>query len=346
MTDDTSRAVMVTHKKALLLLFVCVRSNGSVIGSRGFVSMRASPPTSFFPPLGRISSSAAASFIMPVPDSDDPFACFDNNEADTTKDSVPSTSSQQIRRRDQECGVLAFHAGTEQSLLTHVQNELASEDQQTPECVLRTIDKFCMERHWMMHCGPEKATILKDFVKHCIVATDKTVPLTVVELGTYCGYSSIMLCQTLLQIPELSSFHIYTVEVDSQNAKVAEQMIQLAKVDVYITVLRLDIQGTDLSELLQSTIGVRGIDFLFLDHDKQSYLSDLKRLEVAGFVRSGTHVAADNVVFHEIDNYRTYVKQLADKGVVKTKLVESMLEYSEPDTNASTKAKLRDGIGE
>jgi hypothetical protein len=97
--------------------------------------------------------------------------------------------------------------------------------------------------------------------------------------------------------------------------------------------------------LLKSKLGDKTIDFLFLDHDKDAYLADLQKLEQTLIVR-GTHVAADNVIFAQIDNYRTYVNALASQGIVNTKLVEIQLEYSEPDANTSNRDALRDGIGE
>jgi hypothetical protein len=60
----------------------------------------------------------------------------------------------------------------------------------------------------------------------------------------------------------------------------------------------------------------------------------------------GTHVAADNITFSQIDNYRIYVKALSAQGIVDTKLVETQLEYSEPDANEFNRDALRDGIGE
>jgi len=284
---------------------------------------------------------------------DDPFACFDDDVSDTADSGVvpptlPRDPSLQAAIRDPDCGVLAFHAGTEQALLTHVQNKLISKEQQTPEAVLQAVDDFCIERHWMMHCGPEKAIILKDFLKQCVGAADKNHTRKVVELGTYCGYSSIMLCKALLQMNEVSSFHIYSVEVNPQHARVAKRLVQLAKLDQYITVLLLDTEGTEsgLASLLQTKLVDDKIDFLFLDHDKDAYLADLQRLEQARLIQTGTYVAADNVIFAQIDNYRTYMKLLASQGVVETRLVESRLEYSEPDANASNEAKLCDGIGE
>lgn len=200
----------------------------------------------------------------------------------------------------------------------------------------------------MMHVGPEKAIILKDFLEHCVASrtTTENQQLNVVELGTYCGYSSIMFAQTLMQ--SSSGFHIYTVEVNPQHAMVAERLIQLAKLDQHITVLRLDMITTEsqLMNLLRSKLGSSKIDFLFLDHDKDAYLSDLQRLEQAGLIEQTTHVAADNVIFAQIENYRTYVKLLASQGIVETQLVESRLEYSEPDANELNEAKLCDGIGE
>ena len=282
-------------------------------------------------------------------DGDDPFACFDtdNDEPDTVDAIASDFLATNVRRRDADAGVLAFHAGTEQALVTYVQNQLTSQEEQTPTQVLKMIDVFCLERHWMMHVGPEKAVILESFLQKC-AAMKKNQQFLLVELGTYCGYSSIMFAQTLLQMKGLSGFHIYTVEVSQQHVAVAQRLIRLAKLDQHITVLRLDMTATEnqLTSLLRSNVGDAMIDFLFLDHDKDAYSSDLKRLEEAGMVSRGTCVAADNVIFAQIDNYRAYISQLASLGVVESKLVEAQLEYSAPDATESNETKLCDGIGE
>jgi hypothetical protein len=65
-------------------------------------------------------------------------------------------------------------------------------------------------------------------------------------------------------------------------------------------------------------------------------------------IRQGTYVAADNVVFARIDDYRSYVKHLATNGIVETKLEETYLEYSLPERLGSsidiTPHQLVDGI--
>jgi catechol O-methyltransferase len=189
-------------------------------------------------------------------------------------------------------------------------------------------------------------------------------PLVVVELGTYCGYSSILLAKTLRDLKDFS-FHIFSVEVDPQHAQVARKLIQLCSLQDHISVLLLHPGETTLEQLLKTNFistsptattatttssdnAPVAIDLLFIDHDKDLYLADLRHLEEAGLVRKGCYVAADNVLFAKIDEYRNYMKELAEQGIVETKLVESQLEYSEPDSHGLDEARkqlLRDGVG-
>jgi catechol O-methyltransferase len=343
-------------------------------------------------------------------ESDDPFACFDSSDDDEDDDDAgqaeTATFRQQIQneeeqsRRDPGNGVLAFHAGTEVALLHHVKTQLqlaavkaapatdvdtdvAGTMIRNAQTVLDLVDSYCMSRHWMMHVGPEKATPLRRFIGDCLVKKGKTTndgpstgdgssAFTFVELGTYCGYSSIFFAKTVLEhywndsntttttttaTDDTFSFHIYSVEVVEKFAAVAKELIRLAGMEAYITVIlmkdpdaitaatrRGEEEGSSsLSSELKSRLPICNdraedasstttIDVLFVDHDKSLYLPNLRELEDAGMIRKGTHVAADNVVFAEIHDYRHYMADLADKGIVATRLEDSlMVEYCQPE---------------
>jgi catechol O-methyltransferase len=312
---------------------------------------------------------------------DDPFACFgDDDDGDeslsnplttnaSSSDAIPKNENVQAIKannntRDSSCGILAFHHGTEQSLLRHVQLELAnkhSQDNKDRDCavaVLGLIDDFCLTRHWMMHVGSEKGLIIRNFLEKCCHANAKTSSrtlVTMVELGTYCGYSSILLAKTVKDLGY--PCHLFTIEVVEKNAKVAQELIRLSQLEEQISVLLLDPHETSLPELLKKAIKTKSpdycsagdmmvIDFLFIDHDKSQYLCNLQQLERSGLIRQGTFVAADNVVFAKIDDYRHYVTELSHQGIVETRLEESRLEYCEPDcANDETRKQLRDGVG-
>ena len=294
-------------------------------------------------------------------DEADPFSCFGDDDEDDDSEVIPDGSRQPATEakefsfnRDPHCGVLAFHPGTEQALLKHVENELLVQCQCTTDTtitdrskfVLDSIDKFCLNRHWMMHVGNEKAKIIEKFMEECCVSHEsKNGSLVVVELGTYCGYSSIMLARTLSRIR--SDFHIYSVEVVSEHATVAQQMIRFSGFENKVSSLLLDPDRDTLVGLLKSKLPSDRIDFLFIDHDKSLYLSDLQQLEESGLVKKDSFVAADNVVFAIIDDYRQYVSDLVSRGHVQSKLEECFLEYSEPDCNGTESKKhlLKDGIG-
>lgn len=314
---------------------------------------------------------------------EDPFDCFGGDDDDDdddglnhasdanavdTNSSVPPPSE---LRRDPNNGILAFHAGTEHALLYHVQQEilrinyefLSSENAASlplsdkAAAVLQSIDEFSLQRHWMMHVGHEKGTIVEDFLKECMEAnTEISKPggkaLSVVEIGTYCGYSSILIAKTLKDLK--CDFNICSVEVVEPNAQVARKMVELAGLADCIDVVLLDPDKESLEELLAwhmktslSSDDIPSIDFLFLDHDKSLYLSDLQNLEHSNFIKKGCFVAADNVVFAQIDDYRHYISTLEKKGTVRTRLVMSWLEYCEPDHNGDVTKKnmMKDGIG-
>ena len=253
--------------------------------------------------------------------------------------------------------------------------------------VQTTIDDFCEQRAWMMHIGPEKGLIIQETLKKKLIKfvndqnsehnegnkKDSSNIVTerkqfiCVELGTYCGYGSIWLAKTLYEFSKKHGtidFHLFTIEVNPSFVNIAREMIDLCKLNEYVTILEnefmLNGRVGDVGSLLKNGImshfskndnshdnNCSSVDFLLIDHDKDSYLNDLKRLEDCAMVQKGTVVAADNVIFAKIDDYVSYMKDLHKKGVVSTKIIESLVEYSTADilNNVDKEALFKDGIG-
>ena len=275
---------------------------------------------------------------------DDPFSCFDNEGDDENADVDDVDETPRVR--DGDCGVLAFHRGTERALILYVQQHCEAAATFTSQAVRSAVDTFCIQRHWMMHVGPEKSRQLVSSLKNCVdkrASTDSKFVL--LELGTYCGYSSIMWAETLQKLG--LDFHVYTVEANPEFIEVSKELIRLAGLESAISVLHLDIVGKNqaITDLLSAN-DVCKPDYVFLDHDKHAYLDDLQELEKAKLIRAGVHVVADNVLFARIDNYRRYMQNLAEKGIVQTRLEVGCLEYSEMEQNAATDPRVyEDGLG-
>lgn len=315
---------------------------------------------------------------------DDPFACFDDddddsgNEGETNqkqaqpKQTHPSSADQaalssSLAVRDDTCGVLAFHAGTEVALLQFLKQQAAkywrnqqslkslSEKLERAKRILDWIDEFCLQRHWMMHIGSEKAEVLRQFICDCLKANHANIKIPIfIELGTYCGYSAIFIVKTVLEqwmgeSQRIERFQLYTVEVVEHHVQVATEIIQLAGLEAFVQVLWLkESNGETLTSKLESHMGkASSIDFLFLDHDKSMYLYNLQELEASGWIKKGTHVAADNVIFAKIDDYREYMRGLAKIGAIETHLEEGFIEYSQPERHGKIfreNEHIKDGI--
>lgn len=299
--------------------------------------------------------------------SDDPFDCFGHDDEDDESDendANPGVSQplQKREARDPICGALRFHSGTEQSLCIYVEREMETPSADSvPDAkrVLQLVDQFCYSRHWMMHVGDQKGKTLVEFLQDfCQQSTHG--PRIIVELGTYCGYSAILMAQTLLDNPAANNdFHVVSVDVDPNHQKVAQKLVQLANLQDYVSFVLLPVTRTGyndtlltdhLKEHFQSAAACKTvpvdklqIHFLFIDHDKDLYVSDLQQLEKRGWIRKGTHVAADNVVFIDMP-YRSYIQQWKDRGLVSSRLVPCELEYVIPGDDQGSGTALKDGI--
>lgn len=286
----------------------------------------------------------------------DPFSMFGSETDDVDTDQGEIIA----KIRDPSNGMLAFHDGTEQALLLYVQEQLSelnmiSKQQQNDETsrekvsrIVTLIDNFCYQRHWMMHVGPEKAGVLQEFLLESYKQTvdnvkDPASTFVIVEIGTYCGYSLLRMAQIILNTQkhdEIHNFHIVTVDVNARNQNVAKEMVAMAGLSDHVTFILLESLSSvnnvnsELSEkvihVVTNKLNRDRVDFVFIDHDKKKYLSDLHQLENTKLIKSGTYVAADNVYIFQINDYRQYMSSLADADIVTTQLRTGFLEYILP----------------
>ena len=160
-----------------------------------------------------------------------------------------------------------------------------------PESVLRTIDRFAREERWLMNVGPDKGPLVEE------MAARLPPTARVLELGAYCGYSSIMLANALEPEAQVTSIEINGTFVESARANV-----EVAGLSDRITFLNG--RSTKVLATLQGRF-----DLVFLDHWKDLYKTDLQLMEERSLVGSGTIVVADNVgELFEPDEYLRYVR--------------------------------------
>lgn len=273
-------------------------------------------------------------------------------EMDCFGDDSSSDEEEDVLQRDESCGVCSFHSNTEASLLMHVRN---TPNLKGANDFLMAVDAFCMSRHWMMHIGPDKGAILKQILNDAINAKATTsANFVAVELGTYCGYASILLANEFRHASTSLNCHWYTAEIERSYAAIAKEMIQLSGMDDVVSVHQITFDGhdTNIVEVISDALKTKEcaevkpkIDFLFIDHDKDSYKSDLCKFEAAGLIAKGTRVVADNVIFAQIQDYIEYVQERQKEGIVQTRTMPCRVEYCGVDDNETDDVqKYQDGI--
>lgn len=177
-----------------------------------------------------------------------------------------------------------------------------------PVNVLRTIDRFAQEERWLMNIGPEKGPLIEELAER--------IPeqARVLELGAYCGYSSIMMAQAFGPAAHITSIEISAAAVESCRANV-----EVAGLSDQITFLH----GPS-ADMIPELTGK--FDLVFLDHWKDLYKADLILIEELGLISAGSIVVADNVgkIFSP-DSYLDYVRNC---GQYQNESREASIEYT------------------
>ncbi|XP_069603963.1 catechol O-methyltransferase A-like isoform X2 [Ranitomeya imitator] len=88
--------------------------------------------------------------------------------------------------------------------------------------VISAIDSFCSKVEWAMNVGDKKGEILDAVVL-------ETRPRYVLELGTYCGYSTMRIARLLPP-----GARLITIEMNSHYAQVAKELFQHAGLDAQL----------------------------------------------------------------------------------------------------------------
>lgn len=164
---------------------------------------------------------------------------------------------------------------------------------------LATIDRYAYDTSFLVNVGDEKGKLLDAAVR-------RSNPRLALELGTYCGYGALRIARAA---PEA---RVVSVELSAANADVARRIwIHAGIADRVTCVVGTIGDGGRTLDALQAEHGMAGgaLDFLFVDHDKDAYLSDLLAIVDRGWLHSGSIVVADNVGFPGSPKYRAYMRE-------------------------------------
>ena len=147
-----------------------------------------------------------------------------------------------------------------------------------------------------MNVGDDKGNIVAGLIR-------ETRPKTMVELGGYCGYSTILFADALR---EAGGEKYYSLERNAKFAQNIRAIVQFAGLSDIVEVVVGP--SNDGIKQLHHTGKIKHIDMMFLDHYKPAYTTDLKLCESMGLISKGTVLAADNVIAPGNPPYLKYVR--------------------------------------
>lgn len=168
---------------------------------------------------------------------------------------------------------------------------------------LAKLDEYAYRKSFLISVGDEKGRLLD-------AAVGRAQPHLALELGTYCGYGALRIARAAPQA------RVVSVELSEANAAVAQQIWEHAGVGDRITCVVGTIgDGGRTLDLLRDEQGfVAGaLDFLFIDHDKDAYLTDLLSIIARGWLHRGSIVVADNVGIPGSPKYKSYMRDQQGK---------------------------------
>lgn len=180
--------------------------------------------------------------------------------------------------------------------------------QDNPQSVLNTIDSFVSETGtFLMNVGPEKGKLLAETIKD-------HKPLNTLELGSFLGYSAIIIAMFL---PEEGS--LVSVDHDKDSVAASKEIVKYAGLENKVHFI-----NSTSDEAINAL--KKSFDFIFIDHEKNRYYSDLLLMEDLNLINKGGIVFADNVGIFE-DKMKDYFSHVRDSGAYTSKNIGAHLEY-------------------
>lgn len=191
------------------------------------------------------------------------------------------------------------------SVLNYVFKNAKQDD---PQSVLNTIDSFVSETGtFLMNVGPEKGKLLAETIKD-------HKPLNTLELGSFLGYSAIIIAMFL---PEAGS--LVSVDHDKDSVAASKEIVKYAGLENKVHFI-----NSTSDEAINAL--KKSFDFIFIDHEKNRYYSDLLLMENLNLINKGGIVFADNVGIFE-DKMKDYFSHVRDSGAYTSKNIGAHLEY-------------------
>ncbi|KAG0127351.1 S-adenosyl-L-methionine-dependent methyltransferase, partial [Tuber indicum] len=180
-----------------------------------------------------------------------------------------------------------FDDGRELELLNHIfTHPNTASFKGNPKAIIAEIDSFAMRKH-LMNIGEMKDRLVTD-----LIATYR--PSTIVEVGAYIGYSTLLFASTLKSHPLIPTEEkkYITLEQSPLFASITLSLVNLADLSDLVQV----IVGPSSESLRKLKSEIPRVDMLFFDHYNPPYTNDLKIVEEMGMIGVGSLLVADNVV--------------------------------------------------
>ena len=189
--------------------------------------------------------------------------------------------------------------GREARLIEHVEVTTPAGD---ARAVLDAVDAFGWGQTFLMNVGDEKGPILD-------AAIARIDARRILELGTYCGYSSLRMA---IAAPLA---RITSIEASAEHAAIARRLHRHAgvaeQIDIVVGILG---DGGRTANVLEAEhgFGEGTVDLVFIDHAKEAYLADLQLILQRGWLRRGGLAVADNVKYPGAPEY--HAMMTAEEG--------------------------------
>lgn len=153
------------------------------------------------------------------------------------------------------------------------------------EKILKEIEDEARRKRFLPIVGPNRGQILVRIIH-------EKKPKRVLEVGALVGYSAILMGKELER-----DAHLITIEIDANNARIAEENIRKAEIPPTVEVL-----VGDAIEVIPRLKGP--FDLSFIDATKTEYLNYLRLIEDK--LHKGSVIVADNVA--RAPSYLNYVR--------------------------------------